>query len=93
MCDIEPLAEGVRGEWGSKVSGVSIFISGSKTDWLNEWATRSHSAAGAESPDKHLRLVSAMVGIHEVYPAKFATKTNTPPLPAGGTGRPYPRRT
>ena len=76
--DIEPLYDGVKTEWGQHVNGVSIFISGSKTDWLNEGATRSHSRVDENSPNKHICVVRALVALHSAFPAKFANKRDTP---------------
>ena len=87
--DIEPLHDGVRCEWGPEVNGVSIFISGSKTDWLNQGATRSHSKVGPGSPNSHLCIVSALQGLFDVYPAKF-TKAKDQPFTTWRNGQPIP---
>ena len=78
MGDIEPLCDGVRCEWGPHVNGVSIFISGSKTDWLNQGATRSHSKVEPGSPNSHLCVVTALLGLFDAYPAKFRKARDAP---------------
>ena len=44
MGKIEPLVNGSRAEWPDEVGGISIFISVSKTDWVNQGAARSDRA-------------------------------------------------
>ena len=78
MEDIEPLKDGVRCEWGPGVNGVSIFISGSKTDWLNQGATRSHSKVAPGPPNSQLCVVKALLDLYECFPAKFRKMRGSP---------------
>ena len=64
MADIEPLEDGIRCEWGIEVTGASILISGSKTDWPNQGSARSHSKVDMDSPHNHLCIVTALVGLY-----------------------------
>ena len=78
MSDIEPLRDGVRCAWGGGRKRASLFISGSKTDWLNQGATRSHRKLDPEAPNKHLCVVSALQGLYQAYPDKFRMARDTP---------------
>ena len=76
--DIEPMMDGVRREWGPRVNGVCIYISGSRTDWLNQGPTRSHRKVGEDSPDKYLCAAAAVLALFGAYPAKFQNSRGAP---------------
>ena len=78
MSDVEPLKGGVRREWGPDVNGVSIYISGPKTDWLNQGSARPRSKVDEDSPNKNLCVVTAMVGLFGAYPAKLQKSRDSP---------------
>ena len=88
--DIEPRCRGEPTEWGPHVDEVSVFISGSKTDWLNQGCIRSHSKIESGSPNVELCVVRALIGVFKAFPAKlrkhkdlpFATWKNGSPIPS-----------
>ena len=63
---------------GQGVNGVSIFISGSTTDWLNQGDARSHSKVGPNPSNSHLCIATALLGLHEAYPSKCHKRRDTP---------------
>ena len=69
--EIEPLINGVRAEWPEGVNAVSIYISGSKTDWLNQCVIRSHNLIPSTVPNSHLRPVRSLAKQWEIRPDKF----------------------
>ena len=71
MRDIAPLFMGVRTHWGEHVGEVSIYISGSKTDWLNQGCVRLHPIIPLGSTNADLRAARALVKLHATYPCKF----------------------
>ena len=87
--DIEPWRDGARCTWGPEVNGVSIFISGSKTDWLNQGPTRPHRKVDPGAPNSHFCIATALQGLQEVYPAKFP-KARDQPFAAWRNGNPIP---
>ena len=78
MADIEPLVDGIKGEWGPEANGASVFISGSETDWPIEGDTRARRMAHSNSPNDHLCIATSQVGMYESYTSRFTEKRDTP---------------
>ena len=76
MNEIEPLSGGKRTLWSSEVDEISIYISGSKTDWLNQGTVRSHNRIPANEPNAHLCPVRSLVRLWELAPSKFQRNTD-----------------
>ena len=72
MSDIDPLCKGNLTHWGDHVGEITIHISGSKTDWLNQGCVRSHTRVNSESPNRNICVAKALVDLFDLYPAKFA---------------------
>ena len=81
------LCEGVITHWGPHVDEVMVYISGSKTDWLNQGCVRSHSRVDINSPNSDICIVRALTELHALYPAKFEKgKDNCFPTWRNGEG-------
>ena len=78
MRDIEPRYQGQAAHWGPRVDEISLFISGSKTDWLNAGCIRPHTKIPEGQPNCELCVVRALCELHVVYPNKFALATGSP---------------
>ena len=78
MDDVQPLCEGRPTHWGAHVDEISVHISGSKTDRMNQGCVRSHTRVGPESPNADICVVSAFVMLFSEFPAKFSKRTHTP---------------
>ena len=76
MHEIEPLCGGKRVDWSGDVDEISIFISGSKTDWLNQGMVRSHNTTPLSEPNSHLCPVRGLVKLWELAPSKFQRNTD-----------------
>lgn len=85
MADIGPLMDGARCEWGPTVNGVSICISGHKSDWANQRPTRSHSRIAPWGRNGHLCVFAALLELRSAYRAKF-TKATDAPFTSWGNG-------
>ena len=71
MSDIEPLIGGKKCEWSERVEEISIHISGSKTDYLNQGMIRSIGAIPVNEPNSHLCPVRALIRLWNIRPSKF----------------------
>lgn len=71
LSDIDPLCQGNLTHWGPHVDEVTIRISGSKTDWLNQGCVRSHTRVKSSANNRHICVVAALVDLFAIYPAKF----------------------
>ena len=69
--EIEPLKDGKCTEWHEDVNGIFIYISGSKTDWLNQGMARSHNLIPEGVGDSHLCPLRILIKICEISPPKF----------------------
>ena len=49
-----------------------------KTDWANEGSARPNSRASQDSPNKHICVATALLGIYDAYPGKFTKARGTP---------------
>ena len=65
-------------EWGPSANGVSIYISGSKTDGLNQGPARPHRKVDDNSPNPHLCVATALLKLREAYPSKFHNARDSP---------------
>ena len=71
MGEIEPMANGSRAEWSGEVGGISIYISGSQTDWLNQGMARPRNIIPGDECNSHLRPSLGMEELWRFRPAKF----------------------
>ena len=71
MNEIEPLVNGKKADWSQDVGEISIYISGSKTDWINHGMVRSHNQIPVGTTNDHLRPVKGLKRLWEINPAKF----------------------
>ena len=78
MEDIHPLCDGKPTQWGAHVGEISIHISGSKTDWVNQGCVRSHTKVDPESPNADVCVVRAFIDLCNEFPAKFSKRTDAP---------------
>ena len=62
--------------WGDRVDEVMIRISGSHTDWLNQWCIVSHTRVKSDSPNADIFAAKALVNLYALYPAKFNKNKN-----------------
>ena len=76
--DIEPLCQGTSTTWGDHVDEISIRISGSKTDWLNQGCVRSHTQVKRGAPNDDICVVSALKLLRKEFPAKFSKRRDVP---------------
>ena len=89
MEDAQPLHLGSPTHWGNHVGEISVHISGSKTDWLNQGCVRSHTRVKHDSPNADICAVQAYVDLFNEYPAKF-TKNVDKPVSYWKNGSPIP---
>ena len=90
MDDVQPLCKGAPTSWGERVGEISVRISGSKTDWVNQGCVRSHTRVSPTSPNADICVARAFVMMLREFPAKFrkradqplATWRNATPIPA-----------
>ena len=85
--EIEPLRDGRRAVWSAGVNEISIYISGSKTDWLNQGMVRSHNLIPSSEPNSHLCPARCLIRLWELAPAKFRRNTAAV-LPSWKSGTP-----
>ena len=78
MEDVQPLCNGSPTHWGNHVDEISIHISGSKTDWLNQGCVRSHTRVSSDSPNADICVVQAYVDLFNEHPVKFTKYTDRP---------------
>ena len=78
MEDVQPLCGGKPTQWGAHVDEISIHISGSKTDWMNQGCVRSHTRVSPESPNADICVVQAFIMLFGEFPAKFGKRTDLP---------------
>ena len=71
MNEIEPLCQGKKVDWSLDVDEIAIYISGSKTDWLNQGMVRSHNSIPPGATNDHLCPVKGLKRLWEICPAKF----------------------
>ena len=76
MGEIEPLVKGKRTAWSGEVDEISIYISGSKTDWLNQGMVRSHNQIPLTEPNSHLCPVRSLIKLWKLAPSKFQRNTD-----------------
>ena len=74
--EIEPSRDGLRAEWSEGVNEISIYISGSKTDWLNQSMVRSHNLIPSSEPDARLCPVRGLTMFWEIRPPEFRRNTD-----------------
>ena len=71
ISDIDPLCKGELAKWGDRVDEITIHISGSKNDWLNQGCVRSHAKVSGDSPNSEIFAARALIELRKCYPAKF----------------------
>ena len=71
MDEIEPMIDGKRCEWSEDVNEISIYISGSKTDWLNQGMVRSRNLIPDDVEHHHLCPVRGLIKLWKLRPSKF----------------------
>ena len=77
MC-LEAYCNCKRVSWGSPCGSVTLHIHGSKTDWLNCGAVRSHGALPTDHPHKEICLVRNLLDLHQSFPERFTDNVNRP---------------
>ena len=78
MGDIQPLRKGSPTHWGGHVGEISVHISGSKTDWLNQGCARSHTLVGDLEPNSDICVVRAFIAMFKEPQAKFGNSGDAP---------------
>ena len=68
---IEPTINGMRSYWSDDVDEIAIYISGSKTDWLNQGMVRSHNLIPEGAENSKLSPVRSLAKLWKLCPAKF----------------------
>ena len=71
MDEIEPMVNGRRGDWSDDIDEIAIYISGSKTDWMNQGMVRSHNIIPRDVPNSHLCPVRGLKSLWVISPSKF----------------------
>ena len=75
MGEIEPLCDGIRVEWSEDVNEISIYISGSKTDWANQGMVRSHNRIPEGIENAHVCPLRSLTKLWELSPSKSQWNT------------------
>ena len=76
MCEIEPLPNGPRCEWSYEVDEISIYISGSETDYANRRMGRPHNVIPKNETNSILFPIIGLRRLWQLPPAKFRKYTD-----------------
>ena len=68
---IEPLIDGRRAEWPDDIGEISICLSGSATDRLNQCAARPRNLIPTSVPNSNLWPVRRLAKLWKICPPKF----------------------